>query len=99
MSSRVGRLYPKSRDSAEILREKRRLSANWLWYSENTMGPRTRFYVFLLAGIMTLILPIADYYKGTSTSSGILHIAGPIFMAVAWFGLAIKAKKDVPRQR
>ncbi len=63
------------------------------------MEPRTRFYVFLLAGIVTLILPVADHYKGTPTSSAILHIAGPILMAVVWFGLAMKAKQEVPRQR
>jgi hypothetical protein len=63
------------------------------------MKPRTQFYVFLLAGIMTLILPVADHYKGTSTSSGILHVGGPILMAGAWFGLAMKARKEVPRQR
>jgi hypothetical protein len=53
----------------------------------------------LLAGIVTLIALFADHIKRTQVSFGILHIVGPILMAVVWFGLAIKAKKEILRDR
>jgi hypothetical protein len=61
------------------------------------MEPRTRYYVFLLAGIVTLIAPVADHIKRIPASFGIFHIVGPILMTAVWFGLAIKAKKEIPR--
>jgi hypothetical protein len=63
------------------------------------MEPRTQYYVSLLAGVVTLILPIADHIKRIPASFGIFHIVVSVLMAGVWFGLAIRAKKEIPRYR
>ncbi len=65
------------------------------------MRLRARYYLYLLAGIVWLIVPpVGDYFKRTSTAFGSLHIKWYfIVMAATFFGLAIKAKKELPRQR
>jgi hypothetical protein len=64
------------------------------------MEPRTRYRLYLFAGIVWLIVPVADRIKGIPASFGIggFEIA-PLFFAALFFGMAMKAKTQIPRLR
>jgi hypothetical protein len=64
------------------------------------MEPRARYYSNLLAGIVMLIVPVADHIKRIPASFAIngFEIA-PILMAAVFFGMAIKAKREIARLR
>jgi len=64
------------------------------------MEPRTRYYSYLLAGIVMLIAPVADHVKGASSGWSLLGFEiAPILGAALFFAIAMKAKKEIPRHR
>ena len=64
------------------------------------MDPRTRYYSCLLAGIVMLIVPVADHIKGIQATFAIGGIEiTPLLVAAVFFGLAIKARGEIPRLR